>query len=179
MTSQRARAWWSPGWSWRVWAIMLFFLVPTLGFALWVFSQAGGQTKIDSTLIPVASENADGSDITVITGRGHTVYHANKALPDAKSPRADDQLTLVWFTSQGCTVCEQELFVHRFMENYHGRVVFMEKAVDRETADERLGVKELPTFVWLDAQGNEKGRFGPVKDEAELRAEVEKFAPTN
>lgn len=148
-------------------------LIPTLGFAVWVLYEAGGQTEVDPAMLSIARGNADGP-ITAITGTEHTVYHANNALPDAQSPRADDGLTLVWFTSTSCSACDATGFEHRVMADYRGDVVFVEKAADRESADERLGIRNLPAFVWLDRDGNELGRPVPFADEAALRAEVER-----
>lgn len=165
--------WMNPGWSWKVWAMVVALLIPTLGFALWVLSQASGQTKIDPGTYALAQKNSDG-EITAITGTGHTVYHSNRPLPDAKSPRADGKITLVWFTNASCVECEKELFVHRVMAEYRQSVVFVEKAADRDTADDRLGVKQLPTFVWLDADGNEMGSFGAVANESDFREQLSK-----
>lgn len=153
--------------------MVLFLLIPTLGFALWVLAEAGGQTKIDPPTLAIAQDNANGP-ITAITGTAHTVYHSTRPLPDARAPRADGFLTLVWFTNGTCAACEDELFVHRVMAEYEDTVVFVEKATDRDTADERLEVKSVPTFVWLDAEGTELARFGAVADEAAFRAEIEK-----
>ena len=169
----RARRWWSSGWSLGVWAMVAAMLIPTLGFAVWVLYEAGGQTEVDPALLSIARENADGP-ITAITGTEHTVYHANNALPDANSPRSDDALTLVWFTSSSCSACDATGFEHRVMADYRGDVVFMEKAADRESADERMGIKNLPAFAWLDPAGNQIGRSAPFDDEAALRAEVER-----
>ena len=51
----------------------------------------------------------------------------------------------------------------------------MEKEMGREPAAGQLGVESAPGFVWLDAEGNELGRFGAVADEAALRAQVDTF----
>lgn len=172
-TAERHPRWWNPGWGWKVWLMVLFLLIPTLGFALWVLAEAGGQTKIDPETLVIAADNADGP-ITAITGTAHTVYHSSEPLVDARAPRADGRLTLVWFTSGTCKKCEEELFVHRVMAEYNDRIVFIEKSIDRDTADERLGVKDTPTFVLLDSKGTEMARFGTVADEAAFRLEVEK-----
>jgi hypothetical protein len=160
-TDAHTRRWWSSGWSLGVWAMVAAMLIPTLGFAVWA-------------LLTIARENADGP-ITAITGTEHTVYHANNALPDANSPRSDDALTLVWFTSSSCSACDATGFEHRVMADYRENVVFVEKAADREGADERLGISSLPAFAWLDRDGNEIGRPKPFVSEAALRAEVERM----
>ncbi|MEO8540116.1 MAG: hypothetical protein ABI577_10290 [bacterium] len=178
MTTSKPVSWWSPGWSWKVWGMVVLFLIPTLGFALWVLSQATTQTKIDPPTLSLAQRNS-GSEITAVTGTGHTVYHSNKPLPDAKAPQAEGKITLVWFTNSTCKTCQDELFVHRVMADYRENVVFMEKATDRDTSDDRLGVKSVPTFVWLDADGNEMARFGAVSDEAAFRQELDKVSVKN
>ncbi len=177
-TTAPSVSWLNPRWSWKVWAMVVALLVPTLGFALWVLSQASEQTKIDPATYALAQKNA-GTEITAITGTGHTVYHSNKLLPDAKAPRADGKMTLVWFTNAACTECEKELFVHQVMAEYRDAAVFVEKAADRDTAADRLGVKAVPAFVWLDAQGNELGRFGAVATEAEFRDQLAKVIGTD
>ena len=149
-------------------------LIPTLGFAIWVLYEAGGQTEVDAAILALARENADGP-ITAITGTEHTVYHSNNALPDATSPRPDGLLTLVWFTNSSCSACEETGFEHQVMADYGANVVFVEKAADRENADERLGIQKLPAFAWLDGDGNAIGRPAPFPDEAALRAEVERM----
>ena len=154
--------------------MVVALLIPTLGFALWVLSQASGQTKIDPAIYALAQRNGD-TEITAITGTGHTVYHSNQPLPDAKAPRADGKLTLVWFTNASCSECEKEMFVQQVMAEYRDAVVFVEKAADRDTAADRLGVKAVPAFVWLDSQGNEVGRFGAVGSDAEFRGQVTTF----
>lgn len=173
-TDAHTRRWWSSGWSLGVWAMVAAMLIPTLGFAVWVLYEAGGQTEVDPALLTIARENADGP-ITAITGTEHTVYHANNALPDANSPRSDDALTLVWFTSSSCSACDATGFEHRVMADYRENVVFVEKAADREGADERLGISSLPAFAWLDRDGNAIGRPKPFESEAALRAEVERM----
>ena len=171
-TASNKAKWWSPGWSWKVWAVVALMLIPTFGFALWVVYEAGGQTKIDPQTLALASGNAAGP-VTAITGTEHTVYHANNPLPSAAAPRQDDAYTLVWFTSTSCAACEAQTFAHGVMADYRKNVVFVEKAVDRETADEKLGIKEIPAFVWLDRTGAELGRFTEMPDESALRAEVQ------
>lgn len=173
-----AVSWLNPRWSWKVWAVVAALLVPTIGFTLWVFAQASEQTKIDPAIYALAQANGKG-DVTAITGTGHTVYHSTRPLPDAKAPQADGMITLAWFTNATCTECEKELFVHQVMAGYRKSVVFVEKAVDRDTSAARLGVKQVPTFVWLDAEGNEMGSFGAVANEEQFRSELAKMTDTD
>lgn len=173
VTAKRT-AWWTPGWSWKVWAMLVALLIPTLGFAVWVLSQAGGQTSIDPRLFALAGENA-GGEVTAITGTEHTVYHASAPLPDARAPRADKRDTLIWFTSQSCSRCEGMLFAHTVMNDYRERVVFVEKAIDRDPAAALFGIEKPPVFVLIDAEGHEEGRFEEAADEADFRAQVERL----
>lgn len=166
--------WWSPGWSWKIWLMVVALLTPTLGFALWVLAEAGGQTKIDPQTLATAAGNADGP-VTAITGTEHTVYHSAAPLPDAKAPRSDGKDTLVWFTNQTCARCESMLWVHATMKEYRDAVVTVEKATDRDTADDALKVDGVPYFVMLDPEGNEKGRFTDVADAAALKAQVDRL----
>lgn len=170
----RKPAWFDPRWSWKVWGMVAFLLIPTLGFAIWVVSQAEVQTKIDPDTLAIALLNS-GTSVTAITGTGHTVYHSGDPLPEPKAHREDGKLTLVWFTKTTCSRCEDELFVHKVMADFRPRVAFMEKELSRESAAERLGVKEVPTFVWLDAEGNELGRFTDAPDAETFRADVQAF----
>lgn len=153
--------------------MVAFLLIPTLGFAVWVLAEAGGQTKIDPATLSLARQNAGGS-ITAITGTEHTIYHANDPLPEAKAHREDGKLTLAWFTTSSCKECQDEVFVHTVMKDYRDEIAFMEKELGREPAAARLGVKEVPTFVFLDKEGVELARFTDAADETAFRAEIEK-----
>ena len=154
--------------------MVAFLLIPTLGFAFWVLSQASGQTKIDPETLALARANS-GTSVTAITGTEHTVYHSGDPVPEPKAHREDGKLTLVWFTKTTCSQCEDELFVHTVMADFRDDAVFMEKELSRESAAKRLNVKDVPTFVWLDPEGNELGRFTDVTNEATFRADVRTF----
>jgi hypothetical protein len=168
--------WWGPGWSWKAWSIVALLLLPTFGFAVWVLAEAGGQTKIDGAMLSLARQNADGElgAITAITGTEHTVYHSNLPLPAPTSHREDGRSTLVWFTTTSCKECEEQAFVHTAVSEIKSErdFAFMEKELGREPSAKRLGVSETPTFVWLDAEGRELGRFTKVTDKAGLEAEI-------
>jgi thioredoxin-related protein len=54
-----------------------------------------------------------------------------------------------------------EPFAHEVMARYRDRVVFVEKSVDHDRdASLRYGIRGTPTFVLIDAGGNEILRFG-------------------
>ena len=163
--------WWNPRWSWKVWGMVVALLLPTFSFALWVLAEAGGQTSIDAATLSLARKNADGP-ITAITGTEHTIYHANNALPEEKAPRTDGRITLAWFTSGTCKACESQVFAHAVMAEFRDNVVFMEKDIGRDAASKRLGVKDVPAFIWLDPEGHVLGRFSEVAHEAAFRAQV-------
>lgn len=149
-------------------ALMVF---PTLGFAVWVLIEAGGESPINPATQALAELNA-GGPVIAISGTEHTSYHSPGPLPTATEPRADGRDTLVWFTSPSCARCDDMLFVHGVLAGYRDQLVFIEKSADRDTADERYGVSDVPAFVLLDATGKELGRFGFAADEAVFRLEL-------
>ncbi|MGE0601522.1 MAG: TlpA family protein disulfide reductase [Dehalococcoidia bacterium] len=176
--SAKQSPWFNPLWSGKVWIMVAFMLIPTLGFAIWVASQAGGQTKVDPEILAIARANS-GTTVTAITGTEHTVYHSGDPIPEAKAHRTDGKLTLVWFTKTTCSSCEDELFVHGVMQDFRDDVAFMEKDVSREAAAKRLNVTDVPTFIWIDSEGNELGRFTDAGNEASFRADVREFVDTH
>lgn len=151
-------------------AAMVF---PTLAFAVWVLVEAGGETPIDAEVQALAEGNA-GGPVIAISGTEHTSYHWPGPLPSAEAPREDGRLTLVWFTGPSCAACEDMGYIHRVMAEFREEVVTVEKAVDRDTADERLGVGEVPALVALSGDGIEVARVEDAEGmtEAEFRAWV-------
>src|SRR5690606_16750113 len=139
------------------WLMVAFLVLPTLAFAVWVLVEAGGESMIDPETQALAEANA-GASVIAISGTEHTSYHSPGALPTADAPREDGRFTLVWFTGPSCAACEDMGYIHRVMPDYRERVVTLEKAVDRDTADERLGIDEAPALVLLDAAGVEVAR---------------------
>lgn len=166
--------WWNPRWGWKTWLMAALMVFPTLGFAVWVLMEAGGESPIDPATQAVAELNA-GGPVIAISGTEHTIYHYPGTLPSAADPRADGRGTLVWFTSPSCARCDDMLFVHGVMAGYREQLVFVEKSTDRDTADERYGVTGVPAFVLLDAEGKELGRFGFAADESAFRLELAKL----
>ncbi len=152
------RQWWNPGWGVKVWLMVAFMVLPTLGFAVWVLLEAGGESPIDPAILALAEANA-GGPVIAISGTEHTSYHSPGPLPTAGAPREDGRLALVWFTSPSCRACAELSFVHSTMVDYREEIVTFEKSVDRDTSDERLGVSEVPAFVLLDADGGEIDRL--------------------
>jgi thioredoxin-related protein len=54
-----------------------------------------------------------------------------------------------------------EPYAHAVMAQYRDRAVFVEKSIDHDRdAALRYGVRGSPTFVLIDASGNEIVRFG-------------------
>ena len=151
--------------------MVAFLVLPTLGFAVWVLIEAGGESAVDPELLALAEGNAGGA-VIAIAGTEHTSFHWPGALPTESAPRTDGRLTLVWFTGPSCRDCERMTFVHRVMADFRDEVVTVEKAIDRDTSDERLGVTGIPAVVLLDVHGDERGRLatGAAVSEAEFRA---------
>lgn len=174
MTTADRRGWWNPRWGWKTWVVAALMVLPTLGFAVWVLMEAGGESPIDPATQALAEANA-GGPVIAISGTEHTIYHYPGPLPTDTEPRADGRGTLVWFTSPSCARCDQMLFVHGVMSEYRDQLVFVEKSTDRDTADERYGITETPAFLLLDAEGKELGRFGFAPDEAAFRLELAKL----
>ena len=112
------------------------------------------------------AEQASGGSVRVLRGAAHTVYHSELPLPSAEAPQSEGKPTLVWFSGTWCTVCElMDPFVYETAGQFTERLVFVEKSVDhdRENAA-RYRIRGTPTFVLIDATGNEVGRFGYQRD---------------
>ena len=120
----------------------------------------GGSAEADPGIASLAREVGDG-DVQVYTGSAHTVYQSTAPLPAAVAPRGDGKPTLVWFSGTWCTFCEQmEPFAFETAEGFGERMAFVEKSVDHDrSAATRFGVRGTPTFVLIDAAGNEVARF--------------------
>jgi thiol-disulfide isomerase/thioredoxin len=118
-------------------------------------------STVDASVQAVAAENA-GGPVEALTGSRHTVYHSAAALPDETHPRADGRPTLIWFSGTWCDFCERmDPFAYDVMAAYRERAVFVEKSVDHDrNAAARYGIRGTPTFVLIDAAGNELTRFG-------------------
>ncbi len=129
-----------------------------LAFAL--LAGGGESAEADPGLAALARE-ASGGEVQVYTGGVHTVYHSPAPLPSSDAPRGDGKPTLVWFSGTWCTFCERmEPFAIETAESFSERMVFVEKSVDHDrSAASRYGVRGTPTFVLIDAGGNEVARF--------------------
>ena len=121
---------------------------------------AGELQRADAATEQLARLNA-GTEVTVYSGRRHVVYHSDPPLPTASSPNVDGQPTLVWFSATWCEICERmSPFVHETASAYTERLHFVEKSVDHDRqAAGRYGVRGTPTFVMLNAAGQEVVRF--------------------
>jgi len=122
----------------------------------------------------LASRNAGDGAIRVLTGRAHTVYHAEDPLPTAEMPRVDGRPTLVWFSATWCTTCERmEPFAHATANRLADDLVFIEKSVDEEPSTAaRFRVLGTPTFVLIDKAGAEVARFGYQPDAGRFEAAI-------
>lgn len=117
-----------------------------------------------ATVAPTASSAsatpAQG-DVQVLRGGAHTVYHSIAPLPTSESPRGDGRPMLVWFSGTWCTTCaSMESYANPTIEKFASRMAFAEKSVDHDrAATQRFAVRGTPTFVLIDARGQEIGRF--------------------
>ena len=161
-----------PGWPVKTWLILALLTIPVLAGGAYMAIGAERQTKVDPTILQLAKENSGGA-VDAFTGPKHTVYHSLSALPSEASPRADGKPVLVWFTNTHCSRCEDMNFAQQVAATFRERMVFVEKATDRDTSAAVLGVRDLPTFVLLDARGQEVGRFGFQPDAAALKSAIE------
>ena len=147
--------------------------VVVLGF--WFMTTRGSSTPATPAQLQLATANAAGAEVKVLTGSHHTVYHSMAPLPTSASPRADGRPTLVWFSGTWCESCEQmEPYAHATASKFTDRMVFAEKSVDDDkAAASRYAVRGTPTFVLIDANGKEIGRFGFQTSEAAFAAAIE------
>ena len=147
-------------WTAKTWAIFLAIMLPVVAGAFWLVFAAERPQEADPAIAALARSNA-GGDVQVFTGAKHTVYQSVSALPSASSPRADGKPTLIWFTTSNCGDCgRMDSFAHQTAAGFAARMAFVEKAVDRDVSASRFGVIATPTFVLIDARGEEIGRFG-------------------
>ncbi|MBA4181342.1 MAG: hypothetical protein C0506_12195 [Anaerolinea sp.] len=159
------------GWPLKTWLILGAIMAPVLAGGIFMSLTAERQTSEDSGTAQLASGNA-GGPIDVFTGPDHTVYHSAAPLPSDASPRADGKPTLVWFTNTTCGRCEEMKFAHPVASGFRDRLVFVEKATDRDGAADAYGVTATPAFVLIDARGKEVTRFGYVRTAEELGAAI-------
>lgn len=145
--------------NWRSWAGWGATALVLGGIALLIV-RGPGQSTANPTLVALAEESS-GGPVRVLTGSAHTVYHSTLPVPSQATPRSDGKPTLIWFSGTWCTFCERmEPFAHNTASQFTDRLVFVEKSVDHDrTAASRYGVRGTPTFVLVDAVGNEITRF--------------------
>lgn len=131
-----------------------------LGAIAFLIIRGPGQSTTNPTLIALAEEASDGP-VRVITGSAHTVYHSTLPVPSQATPRSDGKPTLIWFSGTWCTFCERmDPFVYETASRFTDQMIFVEKSVDHDRpAASRYGVRGTPTFVLVDAVGNEIARF--------------------
>ncbi len=154
--ARRGGVWWR---SRRVAALatVALVLVALGGFFL---LRGGGSAAVAPALAAEAQANS-GGPVRVLNGV-HTVFHSELPLPSAAAPRSDGRYTVVWFSGTWCEFCAQmQSYANDSAAKFRDRLVFMEKSVDDDASDaSRFHVRGTPTFVVLDAHGNEVSRFG-------------------
>lgn len=160
--------------AWKSWAIGAAVATGVLAVVVLAVQAAGRQTVEDPAITALARENA-GTDVRVLTGTHHTVYHSAAPLPSTAAPRADGRPTLVWFSGTWCEFCERmEAFAHETASTFADRLAFVEKSVDDDRAAAgRYGVRGTPTFVLIDAGGKEIARFGFQATESAFAQAIE------
>lgn len=162
-------------WGVKTWVIFLSIMLPVLAGGGWMVVAAERQTKEDPALAAVARSNA-GGEVQVFTGAKHTVYQSAAPLPSVASPRADGKPTLVWFTTSNCGDCgRMDSFAHQTAAEFAKRMAFVEKSADRDVSAERYGVSGTPTFVLIDARGEEVARFGFQRTKGRFAAFIEQL----
>ena len=158
---------WKPFLGWGIAAV----LVGGLGLVLLTSS---GSSEVSDELAVAAAESSRG-EVRVIRGSQHTVYHSEDPLPTRRVPQADGAPTLVWFSGTWCEFCERmDPFIHGVGTAFDDRMVFVEKSIDHDrSAASSYGVRGTPTFVMLDAEGNEQSRFHFQRNAEDLRQAIE------
>ena len=125
---------------------------------------------------PVATNGTtDPPAVVVIKGGVHTVDHSTAPLPSAVTPRVDGRPTLVWFSGTWCEICElMEPYVGPTIAQFDGRMAFAEKSVDHDRSSaSKFGIRGTPTFLLIDAQGRDAGRFFYQPDGVRLGQTIE------
>jgi len=127
--------------------------------------------------VPAAEVGSDA--VQVLSGNPHTVYHSLAPIPSTSVPQPDGIPTLVWFSGTWCEFCHaMEPFANATIAEFAGRMDFLEKSVDHARPDrQRFRVRGTPTFVLVDREGQEIGRFGFQRSADELRQAIEGLLP--
>ncbi len=159
---------------WKPLAIAAAAIV-VIAIGFWFMTTRGSGAPATPAQLQLATANAAGAEVKVLTGSHHTVYHSMAPLPTSAAPRADGRPTLVWFSGTWCESCERmEPYAHATASKFTDRMVFAEKSVDDDkAATSRYAVRGTPTFVLIDANGKELGRFGFQTSEAAFVAAIE------
>ncbi|MGE0059011.1 MAG: TlpA family protein disulfide reductase [Dehalococcoidia bacterium] len=157
---------------WKRWGLVAAVIGLVAVFAF--LARAGGSTSADPETAALAEANA-GTEVKVLTGTHHTVYHSTAPLPTSDKPRADGKPTLVWFSGTWCEYCEQmEPWAHETASSFTGRIAFVEKSVDDDkSAASKYGVRGTPTFVLIDAQGKVISQFFFQSSRTAFRTAIE------
>ena len=145
---------------WKPWVGWGIAAVIGVSFALVLITGSGRSTESDPAVTALARE-LSGGEVRVYTGSVHTVYHSADPLPTRATPNIDPRPTLVWFSGTWCPYCaDLEPWVWEAASSVSDRIRFVEKSVDHDrAAAQRYGVRGTPTFVLIDAVGEEIARF--------------------
>lgn len=128
-----------------------------------------GCVEVRTEHAALAAENAAGANVEVPSGGRHAVYHSVAPLPTDASPRKDGKPTLVSSSGTWCECCEHvEPYAHSTASKFRNEMVFFEKSVhDDRSAAARYGLRGTPSFVLINASGQQITRFGfPPSDSA-------------
>lgn len=158
-------------------------LVAVVGGLLWLGASRPELAPSGAAQTNLAASSASSAPLApdqtvrMLKGGIHTVAHSLVPLPSASAPRADGRPTLVWFSGTWCDVCaSMEPYTNATLAQFDGQLAFVEKSVDHDRgAVTRYGVRGTPTFVLIDAQGKELGRFLYQPDAARLTQAVNRL----
>ncbi len=146
-----------------------------LAILAFVFVRSGGpEAPADPAQAQLASATRQARRVKVLTGSHHTVYHSVPPHPPRSAPRADGLPTLVGTRAPGASSASRWNLRTPVGRPVRGRMVFAEKSVDDDRqAASRYGIRGTPTFVLVDANGQEVARFGFQRDEQSFAAAIE------
>ena len=147
-----------------------------IAVAIVYLALAGGTSAPASGETAALARANSGSEIRILKGSHHTVYHSTASLPTRSLPQAEGRPTLVWFSGTWCEFCERmEPWAHETAAHFSDRIVFVEKSVDHDRdAAARYGIRGTPTFVLIDAAGKAIAQFAYQPSAAAFQAAIDR-----